>query len=132
MAAKDAGAHEFITELPQGYDTVVGEGGRGLSGGEKQRIAIARAFLRDATVVILDDATAHLDPHNEHSISQALGKLLQGRTVLIIAHRLRTIRQADHIIVLNGGAVCEAGRHEELLNRQGLYASLACAGGGGS
>ena len=132
MAAKDAGAHEFITELPQGYDTVVGEGGRGLSGGEKQRIAIARAFLRDATVVILDEATAHLDPHNEHSISQALDKLLQGRTVLIIAHRLRTIRQADHIIVLNSGAVCEAGRHEELLNRQGLYASLACAGGGGS
>ena len=132
QAAKDAGAHEFITELPQGYDTVVGEGGRGLSGGEKQRIAIARAFLRDATVVILDEATAHLDPHNEHSISQALDKLLQGRTVLIIAHRLRTIRQADHIIVLNSGAVCEAGRHEELLNRQGLYASLACAGGGGS
>lgn len=127
QAAKQAGAHGFIEKLPEGYNTVVGEGGRSLSGGERQRLAIARAFLRNAPFILLDEATANLDPHAEAVINQALEQLFQGRTVLVIAHRLSTVCQADRIIVLEQGRVAEAGRHEELMNRKGLYCQMVTA-----
>ena len=126
-AAAQAQAHGFISQLPQGYDTVVGEGGRSLSGGERQRLAIARALLRGSPFVILDEATANLDPHTEELIGQALDKLLAGRTALIIAHRLTTVRKADRILVLKAGRVAEMGTHDELINRQGEYFQLATA-----
>ena len=126
-AAEQAGAHRFITQLPEGYDTVVGEGGRCLSGGERQRLAIARALLRDAPVVILDEATANLDPRTEALIQEGLDKLLAGRTALIIAHRLTTVYGADRIIVLREGQVVESGKHEALLAKQGDYCQMVAA-----
>ena len=126
-AARQAQAQAFISQLPQGYDTVVGEGGRSLSGGERQRIAIARAVLRGSPFVILDEATANLDPQTEELIGQALDKLLAGRTALIIAHRLTTVRKADRIVVLKKGQVVETGTHDELIRRQGEYFRLATA-----
>ena len=126
-AARQAQAQAFISQLPQGYDTVVGEGGRSLSGGERQRIAIARAVLRGSPFVILDEATANLDPQTEELIGQALDKLLAGRTALIIAHRLTTVRKADRIVVLKAGQVVETGTHAELIRRQGEYFRLATA-----
>jgi len=126
-ASRNAAAHAFISRLPAGYDTLIGEGGMKLSGGEAQRIAIARAFFKDAPLVILDEATAGLDPETETLVRQALSRLLAGRTAIIIAHRLSTACQADRILVLDGGKVAEAGTHQELLARQGLYFRLAGA-----
>lgn len=123
-AARLACCHDFIMKLPQGYDTVVGEGGSTLSGGEKQRISIARAILKDAPVVLLDEATASLDPENEADIQQAINHLVRGRTVIVVAHRLKTVRDADNIIVMNNGQIAEQGRHDELLAAGGLYARL--------
>ncbi|MMZ59447.1 Lipid A export ATP-binding/permease protein MsbA [compost metagenome] len=123
-AARMACCHDFIMKLPNGYDTLVGEGGCTLSGGEKQRISIARAMLKDAPVVLLDEATASLDPENEAEIQKAIDRLVHGRTVIVIAHRLKTVRSADQIVVLNNGQITEQGCHDELLSRNGLYARL--------
>jgi len=123
-AAKAANAHDFIAQLPDGYDTQVGERGVRLSGGQIQRIAIARALLRDPAVLILDEATSSVDPVSEHLIQQALDRLMQGRTTFIIAHRLSTVVKATRIVVLDNGECVEQGTHSELLRRSGLYASL--------
>jgi ATP-binding cassette, subfamily B, bacterial len=123
-AAHAANAHQFITRLPEGYDTVIGERGATLSGGEKQRLSIARAFLKDAPILILDEPTSALDAGTEHLLLEALDRLMKQRTTLIIAHRLSTIRHAHRIIVLNQGEVAEQGRHLDLLARPGLYATL--------
>ncbi|MFF0722926.1 ABC transporter ATP-binding protein [Micromonospora sp. NPDC003816] len=123
-AARAARCHDFILSLPQGYDTVVGERGATLSGGERQRISIARALLKDAPVVVLDEATASTDPENEIAIQQAVANLATGRTLLVIAHRLSTIRDADRIVVLTDGRVAETGRHDDLVAADGTYARL--------
>lgn len=120
-AAKAARCHDFIMALPDGYDTVIGEGGSSLSGGEKQRISIARAMLKDAPIVILDEATASIDPENEHLIQEAISALTHGKTIITIAHRLATIENADQILVINGGTVAQRGTHEELLEQEGTY-----------
>lgn len=120
-AAKKARCHEFIMALPKGYDTVVGEGGGTLSGGEKQRISIARAILKNAPIIILDEATASVDPENEHLIQAALSELTHGKTIITIAHRLATIQNADQILVVNDGRIVEHGTHEQLLTQNGLY-----------
>jgi subfamily B ATP-binding cassette protein MsbA len=124
QAARDAAAHEFITELPQGYDTVVGEFGVKLSGGQRQRLSIARAMLKNAPILLLDEATSALDTESERLVQAALDRLMQGRTVLVIAHRLSTVVDADLIYVLERGKVVERGSHAELLARTGLYARL--------
>ncbi|EKF17545.1 ABC transporter ATP-binding protein [Nitratireductor pacificus] len=123
-AARAAQAHDFITRLPNGYDTEVGEGGAALSGGERQRVAIARAILKDAPVVLMDEATAAIDPTNERAIQTALARLVEGRTLIVVAHKLSTIQAADQILVLDDGHIVERGRHEELLSGKGLYARL--------
>lgn len=120
-AAKAARCHDFIVTLPDGYDTVIGEGGSSLSGGEKQRISIARAMLKDAPIVILDEATASIDPENEHLIQEAISALTHGKTIITIAHRLATIENADQILVIDGGTVAQRGTHEELLEQEGTY-----------
>ena len=122
--AKAAGCDAFIRGLEQGYDTVVGGGGAHLSGGECQRIAIARAMLKDAPIVVLDEATAYIDPENEAVVQQAVGKLVAGKTVLVIAHRLSTITGADQIVVVNGGRIQAVGAHEELLKNCPLYQEM--------
>ncbi len=123
-AAKKACCHDFIMRLPQGYDTMVGEGGCTLSGGEKQRISIARAILKDAQIILLDEATASLDPENEVEVQKAIDTLIKGRTVIAIAHRLKTIKDADQIIVLDNGMIKEKGTHDELVRKKGLYSHL--------
>ena len=120
-AAKAARCHDFITALPDGYDTVIGEGGGTLSGGEKQRISIARAMLKDAPVIILDEATASIDPENEYLIQEAISELTYGKTVITIAHRLATIENADQILVIDEGTVAQKGTHTQLLNQKGTY-----------
>lgn len=120
-AAKKACCHDFITALPNGYETLVGEGGGSLSGGEKQRISIARAILKDAPIIILDEATSSADPENEQQLQQAIEELTRQKTVIMIAHRLSTVRSANQIFVLNKGHIVEQGRHEELMRENGLY-----------
>ena len=120
-AARVAQCDEFIRKLPQGYQTVIGENGSTLSGGERQRISIARALLKDAPVVLLDEATASLDVENESAVQTALSRLLQGKTVLVIAHRMRTVAGADHIVVLEDGHVVQQGTPAELMEQGGLY-----------
>ena len=123
-AARAAQCHEFIERLPNGYDTLIGSGGVYLSGGEEQRVCIARAVLKNAPILVLDEATAFADPENEFEIQKALTELIKGKTVLVIAHRLSSIRKADQILVLNEGHLAERGRHDELLAANGLYARM--------
>ncbi len=123
-AAKAARCHDFIEKLPDGYQTVIGENGSTLSGGECQRLSIARALLKDAPVILLDEATASLDVDNETEIQEAISKLVKGKTVLVIAHRMRTVENADKIVVLSDGVVSECGTHDELMRKNGLYAKL--------
>ncbi len=123
-AAKKARCHDFIMELPNGYDTVIGEGGGSLSGGQKQRVSIARAILKNAPIIILDESTASIDPENEHLIQGALTELSKGKTVVIIAHRLATIESADQILVIDDGRVAEKGKHADLVALGGKYASF--------
>ena len=120
-AAKKARCHDFIMALPKGYDTVVGEGGGTLSGGEKQRISIARAILKNAPIIILDEATASIDPENEHLIQHAISELTRGKTIITIAHRLSTIQNADQILVVDDGTIVESGTHDQLIRQNGLY-----------
>ncbi len=126
-AARQANCHDFIMSFPDGYETIVGERGMQLSGGQRQRVAIARALLKNAPVLILDEATSHLDAVSESQLRQALENLMEGRTTLVIAHRLSTIRNADRIVVLDGGEAVEQGNHQELLEQNGLYAQLVSA-----
>ena len=119
-AAKKARCHDFIMALPNGYDTVVGEGGGTLSGSEKQRISIARAMLKDAPIIILDEATASIDPENGHLIQSALSELTRGKTIITIAHRLATIQNADQIRVVDDDRIAERGTHDELMRQNGL------------
>ena len=125
QAARSAAAHHFISELPQGYDTYVGERGVMLSGGQKQRVAIARAILRNAPVLLLDEATSALDAENERSVQKAFDHLSKGRTTIVVAHRLATVKKADRIIVLDEGRIIAEGSHEKLISEKGLYARLA-------
>jgi subfamily B ATP-binding cassette protein MsbA len=123
-AARAALAHDFTSELPQGYDTIVGERGIFLSGGQRQRLAIARALLIDAPVLILDEATSALDAESEQLVQRAIGNLIRNRTTIVIAHRLSTIRKADLIVVMERGQIIERGTHAELLARGGQYQKL--------
>ena len=120
-AAKKARCHDFIMALPEGYDTVIGEGGASISGGERQRIAIARAIMKNAPIIILDEATANVDPENEKELVEAIGELTHDKTVIMIAHRLKTVRNADCIFVLDGGKIVQQGTHDELVLQDGIY-----------
>ena len=123
-AAKHAAAHGFIMELPDGYDTMIGENGVKLSGGQRQRIAIARAMLKNAPILLLDEATSSLDTKSERAVQEALSNLMQNRTTIVVAHRLSTIQSADLIHVIDEGRIAESGNHEELLQLNGAYAKL--------
>lgn len=120
-AARAAQCEEFINKLPQGYDTPAGEAGKRLSGGEKQRISIARMMLKDAPIVILDEATAFTDPENENKIQRSIAALTKGKTIITIAHRLATVRNSDRILVVDDGRIAESGTHDELTRQNGLY-----------
>ena len=124
QAAKEAMCDEFIAKLPQGYQTMIGENGSTLSGGERQRISIARALLKDAPIILLDEATASLDAENETEIQQAISRLVERKTVLIIAHRMRTVENANKIVVLSGGTVSEMGTPDELMKKNGAFARM--------
>ena len=121
-AAKKACCHDFISALPNGYDTVIGEGGASLSGGERQRISIARAIMKDSPIIILDEATANVDPENERDLMKAIEELTREKTVIMIAHRLKTVRNADQIVVIDKGHIAEQGKHDELVAKDGIYA----------
>ena len=123
-AAKAAYCDEFVRDMPDGYQTVLGENGSTLSGGERQRISIARALLKNAPIILLDEATASLDPENEVLVQKAIAKLVEGKTVIMIAHRLRTVVDADQILVLDNGRLVEHGTHDELMQQNGLYHKL--------
>lgn len=123
-AAKKACCHDFIMEFPDGYDTMIGEGGSSLSGGQKQRISIARAILKDAPIIILDEATSSVDPENESKLQLAIEELTKNKTVIMIAHRLSTVRNADNIFVLSGGHIVQSGRHEDLIKEEGVYSQF--------
>ena len=123
-AAQKACCHDFIMSLPDGYDTVIGEGGATLSGGEKQRISIARAILKDSPIIILDEATSSVDPENENLLMGAIAELTKNKTVIMIAHRLKTVRNADQIFVLSGGHIVQTGKHEDLIRQPGIYADF--------
>ncbi len=120
-AAKKACCHDFIQALPDGYDTVIGEGGATISGGEKQRVSIARAMLKDAPVIILDEATANVDPENEKHLLDAIRALTRDKTIIMIAHRLKTVRHASQILVVDGGRIVQRGTHAQLMAEGGLY-----------
>ena len=120
-AAKKACCHDFIEALPEGYKTVIGEGGATLSGGEKQRISIARAILKDAPIIIFDEATANVDPENEDKLQKAMEELMRNKTIIMIAHRLKTVEHADQILVLDQGRIVQSGTHRELAGQPGLY-----------
>lgn len=120
-AAKEAACDDFIESLPDGYNTMIGEGGESLSGGEKQRISIARAILKNAPVIILDEATANVDPENEDRLQKAIGKLTENKTIIMIAHRLKTVREADQILVVDAGKIVQRGSHSELVEQEGIY-----------
>jgi len=124
QAARDALAEEFILRMPQGYETIIGERGLKLSGGQRQRLAIARALLKNAPILILDEATSHLDTESEVLVQKALQTLMANRTVIVIAHRLSTVRRADKIVVLDRGRIADTGRHDELVSKGGLYQRL--------
>ena len=121
MAAKKACCHEFISQLPDGYNTVIGEGGATLSGGEKQRISIARAIMKDAPIIILDEATANVDPENEKELVEAVDALTKEKTIIMIAHRLKTVRNADQIVVIDQGRIVQQGTHNQLMKQEGIY-----------
>ena len=123
-ACKQARCHDFISALPEGYDTIVGEGGATLSGGERQRISLARSFLKDVPILLLDEPTASLDADNEAMVQKALDEISKERTVIMIAHRLKTVRSADQILVLQDGKIVEKGTHNQLIGQKGLYARL--------
>jgi len=123
-SAKAANAHEFVSSLPHGYDTIIGESGVLLSGGQRQRLAIARALFKNPPILVLDEATSALDTESERLVQQALNNLMRGRTTLVIAHRLSTVRSANKIVVLENGQIVEIGRHDELLGRRGIYRRL--------
>ena len=128
QACKRANIHDFIVGLPEGYETLVGERGVRLSGGQRQRISIARAFLKDAPILLLDEPTAAVDVEAEKKIQDAVEKIASGRTVIVIAHRLSTIRKAKKIYVVSGGKIAETGNHAELLERRGIYAEMYAKG----
>lgn len=123
-AAKKAACHDFILSLPDGYDTKIGEGGASLSGGERQRISIARAIIKDAPIIILDEATANVDPENEEALMQAIQALTRNKTIIMIAHRLKTVEHADQILVLDQGHIVEQGKHQDLLAKKGIYSKF--------
>ena len=126
-AAKAARCHDFITALPDGYDTIIGESGATISGGERQRLSIARAMLKDAPIIILDEATANVDPENEAELQEAVKALTAGKTLVMIAHRMKTVQEADQILVLDQGRIVQRGRHAELMQQGGIYADFVCS-----